>query len=142
MDDNGDFVVTSVCYLHDSCESLPLPASTSQPKDPYLLCVSGLNIGQSISTKTHLLFEFIASQIGFVEDIKLASHIARVVFLGNTTCLPREPFQRIRQDTQELNRVMSCASNMDLLLSQVSLFQNFNVLDFAQCSCHGCTWSK
>ena len=119
MDDTGDFDVSSVCYLHDSSESLPLSSAPSASKDPYLLCVSGVGIDQSITTKTHLLFEFIQSQIGFVEDIKLVSHIARVVFLGNTTNLPREPFQRIRQDIQELNSAMTCASNMDLLLSQV-----------------------
>lgn len=119
MDDNGDFCVKDVCYLHDGMESLPLPPPSQATKDPSLLCVSGLSVGQVISTKTHLLFEFISSQIGFIEDVKLAAQIARVILLGNSTTLPREPFQRIRQDTKELNDVMNCVTNLDLLLTQV-----------------------
>ena len=74
---------------------------------------------QSFSIKNHLLFEYIASQIGFVEDIKLASRIARVALVGNSANLPREPFQRIRQDAKEQNDAMSCAKNLDDLLKQV-----------------------
>ena len=67
MDDSGDFMVTSVCYVHDTVEECTSLFSTSAPKDPYLLCVSGLMIGASLNVRTHLLFEFISSQIGFVE---------------------------------------------------------------------------
>lgn len=31
------------------------------------MCVSGLMIGASLNVRTHLLFEFISSQIGFIE---------------------------------------------------------------------------
>ena len=67
MDDNGDFMVTSVCYVHDTIDKCPSSSNESAPKDPYLLCVSGLMIGASLNVRTHLLFEFISSQIGFVE---------------------------------------------------------------------------
>ena len=119
MDDNGDFEVSDTCFLHDSIQLLSIPPPSTEPKDPYLLCISGLSVGQSISMKVHILFEYLASQLGFIEDVKLASHIGRIVFLGNSVNLPREPFQRIRQDTNELNSAMSCVGNLDLLLSQV-----------------------
>ena len=67
MDDSGDFMVTSVCYVHDTVEACNSLFDTSAPKDPYLLCVSGLMIGASLTVRTHLLFEFISSQIGFIE---------------------------------------------------------------------------
>ena len=69
MDDNGNFMVTSVCYMHDTVEESKSPSDTSAPKDPYLLCVSGLMIEASLSVRTYLLFEFISSQIGFVEVV-------------------------------------------------------------------------
>ena len=123
MDETGDFVVNSVCYLYDNATSSPSSSSSSssssETKDAYLLCASGLMIGQSLTLRTHLLCEFIGSQVGFVEDVKLASRIAHVVLLGNNANLLREPFQRIRKDEKELAATMTCVENLDLALSSI-----------------------
>ena len=124
MDDSGDFVVSDTCYLHDtsSPSSTSTTTSSSSPSgnpSVYLLCASGLLIGQALTLRTHLLFEFINSQVGFVEDVKLASRIGHVILLGNSVNLLREPFQRIRQDTKELSTTMSCVENLDITLSSL-----------------------
>ena len=120
MDRNGDFEVNDTCFLHDS---VVIPHSEeekkSSPKDSYLCCVSGMNINETVSLRCHLLFEFIASQLGFVEDAKYSSHIARVLLLGNSVAMPRLPFQRIRQDNKEIAHSLQCVENLDVLLTQV-----------------------
>lgn len=120
MDRNGDFEVNDTCFLHGSVVIPPMEEEKkSSPKDSYLCCVSGMNINETVSLRCHLLFEFIASQLGFVEDAKFASHIARVLLLGNSVAMPRIPFQRIRQDNKEIARSLQCVENLDVLLTQV-----------------------
>lgn len=119
MDDSGDFRVSSLCYLHDVLSPpIAIPSSAS-PKDTFLLCVSGLSIGPSLSIRSQLLAGFVAAQLGFVEDVKLVSRIARVVLLGNSVALPREPFQHIRQDAKVIATVSTCVQNLDATLAQM-----------------------
>ena len=119
MDSNGDFLTKEVCYLHSGIKPGSTQSTPSTAKDAYLLCASDLLIGKSLSLRTHLLFEYIVGQLGFVEDVKLCSRIARVVLLGNSISLDREPFQRIRQDSKEIADSMVCVQNFDQLLNEV-----------------------
>ena len=89
MDSNGDFLTKEVCYLHSGIKPGSTQSTPSTAKDAYLLCASDLLIGKSLSLRTHLLFEYIVGQLGFVEDVKLCSRIARVVLLGNSISLDR-----------------------------------------------------
>ena len=81
--------------------------NTTTDNDPYMLLVSGLQVGAATSNNNNnnsaaaselsvqLLMDFVSGRLGGAADIALASKIVRVVVAGNsvveTTVRPTEP---------------------------------------------------
>ncbi|KAK8791855.1 hypothetical protein WA158_005232 [Blastocystis sp. Blastoise] len=118
MEKHGYFIVTDICFpsipYHIPLSST-LPASTLAPT---LALISGVNIGKTEKLlETQMFVDYITGILGGEEDHQLCRNISRVLFVGNSTYINREPFRRIRLDNKEIENSIEPITLFDQLIS-------------------------
>lgn len=132
----GMFQVDDYLFYGDSLKPPANPLKISptisnssifSPKEPkFVLFISGLGIDGSMSEdltlSSQLLVDFIAGRLGGDEEIKIASHIVRVVIAGNSIAQPDSSIAKEHRfpvtKSAAVDSTMA-AKSCDLLLSQV-----------------------
>ena len=103
-EEDGCFHATKISFVRPSPQGRPpnvnidnssrmeVDEENPESRDPHVVLVSGLDIGESDQLKVQLLMDFLTGNAGSEEDTKLCSSIVRVIVAGGTICL-RESFR-------------------------------------------------